>query len=90
MSDLPLVVITGVSGYIGSWVAKVFLDSGKYRVRGTVRDVSNQEKLEPVLKGIGDNSCQLELVNADVLNYESLTNAWKGWDILINWTLLLN
>ena len=25
------VVITGVTGYIGAWVAKAYLDSGKYR-----------------------------------------------------------
>ena len=34
----PLVLITGISGYIGSHVCKAFLEDGTYRVRGTVRD----------------------------------------------------
>ena len=29
--EKPQVVITGVSGYIGAWVAKAYLDSGKYK-----------------------------------------------------------
>ena len=71
-------VITGVSGYIGAWVAKVFLDSGKYRVRGTVRDTDNKVKTEPLLKCLGENSGQLELISADVLDAESLVKAAKG------------
>jgi len=44
-AEKPLVVVTGVSGYTGSMVAKALLDDGAYRVRGTVRDTSNQGKV---------------------------------------------
>lgn len=37
-SSKPVVLITGVSGYLGSQVAYEFLKDGTYTVRGTVRD----------------------------------------------------
>ena len=40
-AEKPLVTITGISGYIGSHVALLFLKDGGYRVRGTVRDPNN-------------------------------------------------
>jgi nucleoside-diphosphate-sugar epimerase len=41
MEGKPLVVITGISGYLGSQVCLTFLKHGGYRVRGTVRDTKN-------------------------------------------------
>jgi len=48
----PLVLITGVNGYIASVTAKFFLDSGHYRVRGTVRSLESagQKMLNGPLK----------------------------------------
>jgi uncharacterized protein YbjT (DUF2867 family) len=40
-SDKPLVVITGITGYVGSNVCKTFLEDGSFKVRGTVRDKKN-------------------------------------------------
>jgi len=39
ISDLPRVTVTGITGYVGSWVTLMLLQSGKYRVRGTVRSL---------------------------------------------------
>jgi nucleoside-diphosphate-sugar epimerase len=64
----PLVLITGVSGYLGSHVALVFLRDGSYRVRGTVRSTGNQKKIEPLRKAFGDLFDQMELVEADLTN----------------------
>ncbi len=44
----PVVVITGVSGYLGSHVALEFLKDGGYTVRGTVRDIKNEKKINPL------------------------------------------
>jgi hypothetical protein len=52
-SDKPIVLITGVSGFIGSYVCLDFLKSGEFQVRGTVRDV-NGEKVAPLRKAFGD------------------------------------
>ena len=50
----PLVVITGVSGFLGSHVAHQFLMDGGFRVRGTVRDTKNPKKIDPIKKAFGD------------------------------------
>lgn len=52
-SSKPTVVITGITGYLGSHVALVFLKDGTYNVRGTVRDAKNPIKIEPIRKAFG-------------------------------------
>ena len=83
-SGKPKVVITGVSGYIGSWVCKYFLDDGGYDVRGTVRDPSNKKKIDPLLKGLGENADNLELVAADLSDAKSLDKACEGCEYVIH------
>ena len=39
----PTVLLTGGTGYIGSWICKYLLEAG-YRVRVTVRDLGKPEK----------------------------------------------
>ena len=53
-STKPVVVITGVSGYLGSHVALVFLKDGSYTVRGTFSDNKNPKKVEPLRKAFGE------------------------------------
>ena len=77
-SDKPTVVITGISGFLGSRVAEVFLKSGQFRVKGTVRSATNEKKIAPIREGLGDLFRQLELVEADLLNAESLMKAIEG------------
>lgn len=67
-SKKQTVVITGVSGYVGSHVALVFLKDGSYNVRGTVRDTNNPIKIEPLRKAFGDLFQHLTLVEADLNN----------------------
>ena len=52
--DRPLVTITGVTGFVGAIVTKVFLEDGSYRVRGTVRDRSNGSKIDPLKATLGE------------------------------------
>jgi len=42
-SDKPIVVITGISGFIGLHVLRLFLEDGGFRVRGTVRAISDEK-----------------------------------------------
>ena len=60
------VLITGISGFIGSQVCKHFLENGSFKVRGTVRDTKRAEKIEPLKKAFGELFDQLELVEADL------------------------
>ena len=50
----PLVTITGVTGFLGSTTAKLFLEDGNYRIRGTVRDTNNAAKIDPLKKTLGE------------------------------------
>jgi uncharacterized protein YbjT (DUF2867 family) len=60
------VLVTGASGYLASHCVQQLLVAG-YRVRGTVRDVKNAKKIDPIRKlakaGFEHN---LELVEADL------------------------
>lgn len=81
----PTVLITGVSGYLGSHVCLAFLKHGGFNVRGTVRDKSNRKKLEPLIHAFGDELfSKLELVEADLLNKESIFRAIEGCTYVIH------
>ena len=41
-SSIPKVLITGITGYLGSNVCDYFLKDGRFKVRGTVRNLSDQ------------------------------------------------
>ena len=49
------VVITGVSGYIGSWICKEFLMDGSFKVRGTVRNPKSEAKIAPLRVAFGEH-----------------------------------
>ena len=51
--ERPLVVITGVTGYLGSVTFRKFIEDGSFRVRGTVRDVTNETKIGPLRRAFG-------------------------------------
>lgn len=71
-SNIPLVLVTGVSGYIGTWVAYASLKLG-YRVRGTVRSLSNESKVSHLRNLCPGSNYNIELVEADL-------NSEKGWN----------
>ena len=83
-SAKPIVVITGVSGYLGSYVCDYFLKDGSYRVRGTVRDIKNEKKIKPLRDAFGPLFDQLELVEADLLKPESLEKAIEGCTYVVH------
>ena len=78
VSGKPIVTLTGISGYLGSLTCLEFIKDGGYRVRGTVRDKDNQEKIAPLRTAFGAHFDKLELVNADLTDEQSLINAIKG------------
>ena len=70
--------MTGITGFVGSNVGLELLKEGSYRVRGTVRSLRVPDKIDPLRKAYGDKFDQVELVEADLLNSESLMKAIKG------------
>lgn len=83
-SNLPVVLITGVSGYIGSAVCFDFLKDKSYRVRGTVRDKNNANKIQPIKDAFGADFDRLELVNADLLDEASIDKAIEGATFVVH------
>ena len=74
----PTVTITGISGFIGSRTTLMFLQDGGFKVRGTVRDKSNEAKIAPLREAFGSLFKRLEIVEADLMNEESLMKAIQG------------
>lgn len=70
-------MVTGVSGYLGSHVAKQLLEAG-YRVRGTVRNLDNEAKVAPLKNLVPNAKSPLELVAADLTKDEGWKEAIEG------------
>jgi dihydroflavonol-4-reductase len=84
-STKPKVVITGVSGYLGSHVCLSFLRDGGYQVRGTVRDPNNESKVGPLRKAFGEELfSHLELFKADMLDDVSIDRAIEGCQYVVH------
>jgi len=66
MQDAPLVLVTGITGFLGSHCARHLIESG-YRVRGSVRSLRDEYKLSPVRALQALSETPIELVEADLL-----------------------
>ena len=76
--DVPLVLVTGASGFIATHIVQQLLVKGKVKVRGTVRSLKNEEKIKPLQEMVPDATYPLELVEADLMNEESWKEAVRG------------
>ncbi|XP_047066731.1 cinnamoyl-CoA reductase 1-like [Lolium rigidum] len=70
------VCVTGAGGFIASWLVKLLLSKGHYAVRGTVRNPGDCKNAHlKTLEGAGE---RLQLVRADLLDYDSIASAVAG------------
>ena len=76
------VCVTGASGFVASHVVRDLLERG-YRVRGTVRDATNEEKTAP-LRALSGADDRLELLSADLLDPTSFEAAIADCEIVIH------
>lgn len=72
-------LVTGASGYIASMLVKQLCEEG-YKVRGTVRSLSDEEKVKH-LTGLCPNN-PVELFEADLMKDGSFKDAMAGVQIL--------
>lgn len=60
---VPIVLVTGASGFVASHLIKQLLEQGRYHVRGTVRSKKKQEKVKMGKDwGLTTYVCTLDLV----------------------------
>ncbi len=65
------VLVTGVTGFVGSHTAIALLNKG-YQVVGSLRSMKRAEAIKSVIAGHTSNSQNLSFVEADLLD----TDAW--------------
>jgi len=81
--DIGLVLVTGVSGFIANHVLQQLLQAG-HRVRGTVRSLSNQTKVQAVRDIVPDAGDRLELVECDLLDASRWLDVVSGCSHVIH------
>lgn len=75
MNDL--VLVTGISGFLGGHVALQLLNSG-YTVRGSVRNLDKADKVRGTLAKAGADVSRLEFVALDLLDDRGWETAMQG------------
>jgi nucleoside-diphosphate-sugar epimerase len=81
ISDDPIVLVTGASGYVALHCVDQLLKAG-YRTRGTVRSLRNAEKIEPLRRL--PNPHLLELVEADLERPEEWPSVVDGCTYILH------
>jgi len=74
-----LVAVTGASGYIGSWCVSDLVAKG-YQVRGTVRSLKNNEKVQH----LKDITAPVQLFEADLLVDGSFDECFAGCSAVLH------
>ncbi|WP_396922997.1 SDR family oxidoreductase [Mycolicibacterium sp.] len=77
------VLVTGASGYIGSWIVRYLLEAG-YTVHGTVRNPQKATGLEHLHKLSADHPGRLKLFKADLLEPGSFDEAMAGCELVMH------
>jgi nucleoside-diphosphate-sugar epimerase len=80
---MSTLLITGGTGYIGSWVVKELLEKG-HTIRLTARDKSKTEKFEHLQAIANTENGSLEIWEADLLMDGAFDEAAKGAEAIIH------
>jgi nucleoside-diphosphate-sugar epimerase len=77
------VMVTGATGYLASWIVKKLLDDG-ITVHATVRDPSDQVKVEHLSSIAEKSDADLKLFKADLLDPGSFDEAAANCELIIH------
>ena len=73
MQQGDLCLVTGITGYVASWISKDLLEEG-YRVRGTVRSLKDEKKIQKMRELLPG----AEFVEADLRSKAGWEKATEG------------
>ncbi|HET7118207.1 MAG TPA: NAD-dependent epimerase/dehydratase family protein [Hanamia sp.] len=79
---MQTVGIIGGSGFIGSYITKIFLEEN-FKVKVSSTNINNKSKYEHLFS-LNNADTNLEICALDVLDKESLKNFVQGCDIIVN------
>lgn len=77
------VLVTGASGYLGSWIVRLLLEAG-HTVHGTVRDPDRKAKLEHLSKLSAAHPGRLVLFRADLMDEGSFDAAMATCELVMH------
>lgn len=77
------VMVTGASGYVGSWIVYKLLEQG-YTVHGTVRDPKKPTSVDHLNKMAEKLDGTLKLFKADLLNDGSFFDAMQDCEVVLH------
>ena len=77
------VMVTGVTGYMASWIVKMLLEDG-VNVNATVRDPSNGQKVEHLTRVASTSAGKLKLFKADLLDVGSFDEPMQGCELVVH------
>jgi nucleoside-diphosphate-sugar epimerase len=77
------VLVTGASGYMGSWIVRRLLEEGR-TVRGTVRDPDKESGLEHLHELAADHPGRLTLAKADLLDDGAFDAPMQGCELVVH------
>src|SRR5215207_9816308 len=80
---MPLVLVTGASGFIAGHCVAELLAHG-YAVRGTVRNLADTTKVEHLAKLAASTGGSVEFVEADLDSDRGWTEAVVGCDYVLH------
>lgn len=90
--ELNSILVTGATGYLGSFIVKEFLSINK-KVKAVFRDDNKKNYLQNILaKNLGDDCINnnLKWVKADLKISKDWNNAFKDVDVLVHAAAPLN
>lgn len=78
-----IVLLTGISGFIGLHIAKQLLDQG-FHVRGSIRNSKKAQSIINTLKKVSANVSELSFVELDLTSDKGWDNAAEGCDYVMH------
>jgi nucleoside-diphosphate-sugar epimerase len=82
-ADAKTALVTGGSGYLGSWCVIELLRRG-YAVRATVRDLGRESEVRAAIASEVDPGDRLAVLEADLLDDEGWASAAEGCDYVLH------